>query len=116
MGPIPDGEDQGIGQILGWIRELQVAIERELEKQRYEILYGLSQANRMSTHSGVVEAEAIEGHLEVKIFVQLRHRGVYIELVIAASAIAVLVEEPVQEVGAQLSEAGGRDGVTTSSR
>lgn len=66
------------------------------------------------TYACVVETEAVEGHLEVEIFVQLRHRGVNVLLIVAIATILVSVEEPVHEIAAQLGQAGGGDGIASS--
>lgn len=73
----------------------------------HELYYCLNQIESRATYACVIETEAIEGHLEVQILVQLRHRGVYVLLIVAIAAILILVEVPVHEIAAQLGQTGG---------
>lgn len=67
------------------------------------------------TYPGIVEAESEEGQLVVKVLVQLRVGRVNVLLVVAHLVVVrSLVEEPVEEVAADLSQALLSDHVTRS--
>lgn len=91
--PLLHRKRQRIRVVLGRIAELQHAVHRDAR---------------------VVEAEAEEGQLKVEVLVQLRHGGVDVRLVVAVVAVATLVEEPVQEVAAQLLQTGRADRVAAA--
>lgn len=62
----------------------------------------------------IIESEAIEGKLEVEIFVNLLIRCVNVALVVASVVRASLVEEPVEEVTANETKAFWGDGVAST--
>jgi len=67
-------------------------------------------------YPSVVETESVERQLEVKILVELRHGGMDVELVVAASSVHVLVEVPVHEGAPELGQPGGRNGIASGCR
>lgn len=86
--PLLHRERERIRVVLGRIGELEEAVHRDAR---------------------VVEAKPKKGQLKVEVLVQLRHRRMDVRLQVAVVAVAALIEEPVQEVRAQLSESLAAD-------
>lgn len=57
-----------------------------------------------NTHSSVIKPETKEWQLEVKVLMDLWHRGMNILLVITAIAAATLIEEPIHEMTSNFSQ------------
>jgi hypothetical protein len=57
----------------------------------------------LCTHPGIVETKSIEWQLEIEIFVNLRHRSVYVFLIISQIVATASIKEPVHLIASNLS-------------
>lgn len=75
--PFFDGEGQRIPIVLRRVAEFQITVHR---------------------HPGVVKSKTEKWQLKIKIFMNLRHRPVYVPLIVSLVVIPALIEKPVQEL------------------
>lgn len=66
---------------------------------------------RGTTYSGLIESESEKGQLKIEILIGLRCRGLNFLQIIALVIVTPLVEEPVHELGSDLSQSFPRQHV-----